>query len=59
MGTCKRLPDGSRQSRRRSEYLQVNPGQSATVQTPSGHLQETLRRCQTVYQKVAAPARGS
>ncbi|KAH3700798.1 hypothetical protein DPMN_075778 [Dreissena polymorpha] len=39
-----------------SGHLQSIPRQSATVPRPSWHLQETLRRCQTVSQTVGAPA---
>ncbi|KAH3691038.1 hypothetical protein DPMN_193644 [Dreissena polymorpha] len=34
----------------------VTTRQSATVPIPSGRLQETLRRCKTVSQRVGAPA---
>ncbi|KAH3737242.1 hypothetical protein DPMN_043824 [Dreissena polymorpha] len=35
-GTCRRLPDGVRQSPKPSRHLQKTPRQFATVQRPSG-----------------------
>ncbi|KAH3823778.1 hypothetical protein DPMN_125600 [Dreissena polymorpha] len=47
MGTCRRLPDGFRQSPKPLGHIQETPRQSDTVQIPSGHLQEIPKQSST------------